>query len=1033
MPYSIQDPATANERFKLLAKATHDSIWDWNLLTNQVWWNEGFGTMFGYRPEDIGTGPESWTDRIHPEDQERVLCSIHAVIEQGSTNWSEHYRFRRADGTYAYILDRGYTIQENQQPVRMVGSMMDVTELVELRKERAESELRTQLALQAAGMGAWSVFPLENRVILDAHCQKIFNWPSPEVPLDEVLSCIHPDDAPLILRALRSTFRPRQSTPAIIDYRHIGPLDKKTKWIRLNGSVYFNEQGVADHFTGTVRDISEEKRKDEALRNIERRFQTAFDNAAMGIAISALSGKIILVNKALFTITGFTQEELYNENYETITHPDDIVRNREILDTLREGKASSCQFNKRYIRKDGKVIWVSLNVTLIRGVEGEPDSFFSIIQDITDEIQLREEQRKLLVLVENSVDLMSILELDGRNSYLNRSGMDLLGFEDKEQVLTTPISELHTPEDHAFVEENVLPTTLRTGRWSGRMVVRHRQSGERIPVFNNCLRIDDSLTGQPIAVGAIMRDLRPDIASQQELEKSEKNFRAMIEQAPMAIGLLRGKDLVVESANQLILEVWGKTVDIIGLPIREALPEILGQGFVELLEGVYHTGASHFGYETMARLYRNGQMEDGYFNYVYAPVREADGTVSGIMVVATEVTQQIQARKDLLESEHRFKLLMEAIAQMTWTSTPEGEVDFYNQRWYSYTGLTFEETKAWGWQAVVHPDDLPHTLAMYQKSLASGDLFLVENRYRRADGEYRWHLNSALPLRDEQGTITMWVGTATDIHNQKQVEAELEKRVAERTEELRKLNISLQQSNQELEQYAYVASHDLQEPLRKIRIFSNLLYDLPTLPDEVKNKLSKVINSSERMTLLIQGLLEYSRLLKSETQTVSTNLSQILKNVITDFELAIEEKQAQLNIEELPTLEAIPLQMNQLFYNLLSNSLKFIQKDVKPYISIRARLLSPQDLQQYKLAQTDRSYYEITFSDNGIGFDSQYSQQIFEVFKRLHTRQVYPGSGIGLALCRKIVQNHQGLLLVESELGKGTVFRIVLPGQQADL
>ena len=258
---------------------------------------------------------------------------------------------------------------------------------------------------------------------------------------------------------------------------------------------------------------------------------------------------------------------------------------------------------------------------------------------------------------------------------------------------------------------------------------------------------------------------------------------------------------------------------------------------------------------------------------------------------------------------------------------------------------------------------------------------------------------------------------------------ELEKKVKERTADLQISNEELYQTNRQLDQFAYVASHDLQEPLRKIITFSNRLRDkhIDELSTDVRAYIDKIESSSLRMSTLIRDLLHYSQLLEHEKLFVKTNLNEILKNTLNDFELLIDEKKAQINFEELPTIEAIPLQMTQLFYNLLSNALKFNRVGVKPVISITSRLLSENEIQKYPAFSPLTSYVEIVIKDNGIGFEQQYGKQIFTVFQRLHGKEAFNGNGIGLALVTKIVENHYGEVFAKAKESRGAAFHVILP------
>jgi len=248
---------------------------------------------------------------------------------------------------------------------------------------------------------------------------------------------------------------------------------------------------------------------------------------------------------------------------------------------------------------------------------------------------------------------------------------------------------------------------------------------------------------------------------------------------------------------------------------------------------------------------------------------------------------------------------------------------------------------------------------------------------------------------------------------------ELEKKVKERTAEL-------QRKNNELEQFAYIASHDLQEPLRKIRTFSELLQKGLEEGTPVNKYFEKIQSSAARMTDLIKDVLNYSRLSNIDNSFEDTDLNITLQNVKTDLELLIEQQGATISSQPLPVIKGIPSQLQQLFANLIGNSLKFC--DDRPHISINASSLSKDELTLYPELDEDACYIKLVFTDNGIGFEQQFAERIFTIFQRLHERKVYAGTGIGLALCKKIVENHNGLIWAKGELNKGATFTIILPG-----
>ena len=250
-------------------------------------------------------------------------------------------------------------------------------------------------------------------------------------------------------------------------------------------------------------------------------------------------------------------------------------------------------------------------------------------------------------------------------------------------------------------------------------------------------------------------------------------------------------------------------------------------------------------------------------------------------------------------------------------------------------------------------------------------------------------------------------------------------------EDVLKENIKkLEYSNSELEQYAYAASHDLQEPLRKIRMYTSHLKGKQEarLDEKGKEDIEKILGAAERMSILITDILSFSSL-KREESYIKTNLDEILDHVLEDLDLLIAQKQAVIERESLPEIEAIPLQMNQLFYNLLNNALKFSRKDLKTIISIRCRQPDEAELINFRL-NPKMKWFEIIVTDNGMGFDDKFSEQIFGIFKRLDDKQKFPGSGIGLALCRKVVDNHNGIILAKGKENEGASFHVLLPLKQ---
>jgi signal transduction histidine kinase/FixJ family two-component response regulator len=377
-----------------------------------------------------------------------------------------------------------------------------------------------------------------------------------------------------------------------------------------------------------------------------------------------------------------------------------------------------------------------------------------------------------------------------------------------------------------------------------------------------------------------------------------------------------------------------------------------------------------------------------------------------------------EAQKALTDTVKELYSTLEALPQLAFTCNPKGEIEYVNQHWLEFasTDKEFPETG----------NGSPSLNQQWKELIGRREAIEMETCIRKRDnGECYYHLLRATPIF-VNSQITRWVGTLSSIHEQKKMNEVLEEKVAERTEELVETNRNLELTNHELQQFTSVASHDLKEPLRKIQFFGNLLRERAGLKKEDSVYLEKVINSSRRMNLLIDDLLSFASI-SSPSSFVPTNLNDIIDGILSDLELLINEKKATIEVKPLPVIEAIPGLMRQLFQNIISNALKFTKKDVPAVVTISAELFVPAKVRDELLPGVQRCRINIT--DNGIGFEEVYTSKIFTLFQRLHTTE-YEGTGIGLAIAKKIVEKHNGSISAKSSPGKGSTFSVVLPVHQ---
>jgi PAS domain S-box-containing protein len=393
-----------------------------------------------------------------------------------------------------------------------------------------------------------------------------------------------------------------------------------------------------------------------------------------------------------------------------------------------------------------------------------------------------------------------------------------------------------------------------------------------------------------------------------------------------------------------------------------------------------------------------------------------------------DITDRKESELALKTSEGKFRTLADSMPQFVWTGDAHGNLNYFNRSMIEYSGYAAGDIERDGWQHMVHPDDRREHLRLWNRSVSEGVEFLFEHRLKRFDGEYRWFQSRATPQGNGDGTIEMWVGTSSDIHDNRLFIDQLEMKVQQRTEQLMVANNELVRTNMELAQFAYVASHDLQEPLRKIQTFATRILETESrnLSERGQDYFHRMQASSMRMQQLIVDLLAFSRANVAEKHLENTDLNQLLQNVKEQLGDIIQSENAVITNDLLPVREVIVYQFEQLFMNLIANALKFISHGRAPVIEIRAGEVPGAAI---PLAEADpaRQYQYISFADNGIGFEPQYKDRIFQVFQRLHNRSAYEGTGIGLAICKKIVENHKGLIDAVGKPGAGSTFIIYLP------
>ena len=519
----------------------------------------------------------------------------------------------------------------------------------------------------------------------------------------------------------------------------------------------------------------------------------------------------------------------------------------------------------------------------------------------------------------------------------------------------------------------------------------------------------------------------------------------------------------------------GKHPYALGKPAAEIWAEIWDV-IKPLIDQVLAGGEAIWSEDQLIPIYRNGQLEDVYWTFSYSPVSDESGKPAGVFVTCSETTEKVISLKRLAESKDQLHFAIEAAELATWSLNPDENKLIGNDRFKEWFGLPAgEEIDVEKVYKEVAEFDRERVKASVRQALdfaANTRKYTVEytlihsvtheERVIRARGK-TWFTDEKQAYRFNgilqdvtQEVVTQRALQASEERFRK-LAAQLEREVQDRMQELEATNEELAATNEELtaandelaaineelaeanqlftrsnhnlEQFAYVASHDLQEPLRKIQSFGDLLINqYASQLGEGVTYLQRMQSAAGRMSVLIKDLLTFSRISNRQESLTVVSLPDVMKTVLSNLELVIAETNAQISIDPLPNVQGDKSQLGQLFQNLLSNALKFRHPTTSPQIAVRCQTLSLADLPiSVKPSSWAAAYYQIDVSDNGVGFDPKYTDRIFQVFQRLHSRQHYTGTGIGLAICERVATNHGGTITATSQPNQGSTFSVYLP------
>jgi len=761
-------------------------------------------------------------------------------------------------------------------------------------------------------------------------------------------------------------------------------------------------------------DVTHQVAEKQKLEELEERARMAIESAGLGTFDLDYKTGTIITTKRFANIFGF-DASVQLSDYLSRIHPDDLpIRNAAELQAYETGKF---QYEVRLLMPDRSFRWIRVNGTLIFDEDNLPTRLIGIALDITDEknsiekLQESEERFRTLITETPEVGAGLYVGRELRIQYVNDVMLRVWG-KDASVVGKTLRQALPELEGQPFFDqlEKVYTTGVDFKGKEGKAVLEVNgklQTGYLNYTYKALRRPNGEIYG----IHHMSVDVTEQVLNKLKLIESEAAVRRLFEQTPVGIGIFNGESLIIENINAALLSYGGRRYeDVINQPLFSVIPEIEGQGIKEIAQHVYSSGIPYTSPEARIKLFRNGKMETIYVHFAFQPRKDEYGKITGLMVISNEITALVKARKRVEKNEQLLKNLANSMPQVVWIAENDGTVSYYNNRVREFSGAQRLEDGGWTWEWRVHPEDMKATTEAWNYAVKNLTTYQHEHRVMMTNGAYRWHLSRAYPFQSDEGI--KWYGTSTDVHDQKVLEMDLENLVRERT-------MALERSNDDLEQFAHVASHDLKEPLRKIKTFAYKLKDeLQSALGEVGNVyVNKILHSTDRMYAMINGVLHYSSIHAVDHIPHLVDLNSVIKNILLDLEILIQEKKAIINFEQLPAVKGISALLYQLFYNLINNSLKFSKENIPNVIDIRSSEIDLKGLQ----------YVEIIINDTGIGFDESYAEKIFATFVRLHPKDKYEGTGLGLALCKKIVERHGGFIFAQGDKNIGAQFTVLLP------